>query len=137
VALKLIPPKWRRGVRFAKYLMLLLAGGIAFATPSAVLTSVIGLMVYAWATFLFVGGALCLLGVVTDWWIGEFVGIIPIFTAMFMFGVVFLSTGLEGGANPSRIVFGLVFFSFAAFLIARWIDVWNVASLGPEARREQ
>jgi hypothetical protein len=124
---RLIPPKFRRGVRIAKYVLLTLAGGVMFAVGSAVLTSALGVMVYAWATLLFVGGALCLLGVITDWWLGEFVGIPAIFTVFLMLFIVLTVSGFTD-PNPARITFGLLFGSFATWVVARFIDIWNIAA---------
>ena len=125
--MRLIPPKYRRGVRIAKYLLLTLAGAAAFFAASAVLTSTLGVMVYAWAVLLFIGGAICLLGVLTDWWLGEFVGIPAIFTVFFMFTVAFITTGATE-PSPTRISFGLIFASFAAWVLGRFIDIWNLAA---------
>jgi hypothetical protein len=125
--MRLIPPKYRRGVRIGKYVFLTLAGAAMFALDSAVLTTALGVMVYAWAVLLFVGGALCLLGVITDWWLGEFVGIPAIFTVNFMLFLVLFGGGLTQ-SNPARITFGLLFGSFACFVLARFMDIWNIAA---------
>jgi NADH:ubiquinone oxidoreductase subunit 6 (subunit J) len=125
--MRLIPPKYRRGVRVAKYTLLTLAGGAAFFAASAVLTSALGVMVYAWAIMLFFGGAISLLGAATDWWLGEFVGCPAIFFVFFMFTIVFIVTGVAE-PSPPRISFGLIFASFAAWVMARFIDIWNLAA---------
>jgi hypothetical protein len=124
---RLIPPKYRRGVRIGKYLFLTAAGAAMFALSSAVLTSALGVMVYAWATLLFVGGALCLLGVFTDWWLGEFVGIPAIGFVFFMLFLVLLVGGITE-SNPGRITFGLLFGSFTLWVVARFMDIWNLAA---------
>lgn len=134
--MRLIPPTYRRGVRLTKYFLLMLAGGAAFFAASAVLTSAVGVMVYAWAVLLFFGGAISVLGVVTDWWLGEFAGIPGIFTVFFMFAVVFISTGVTE-PSPARISFGLMFASFAAWVLARFMDIWNLAASSKAANREQ
>lgn len=121
---RLIPPKYRRGVRLAKYTLLTLAGAAMFFLSSAVLTTALGIMVYAWAVLLFVGGALCVLGVLTDWWLGEFVGIPGIF---FVFVMLFAVLTFDN-PNPARITFGLLFASFALWVLARFIDIWNTAA---------
>lgn len=132
--MRLIPPKYRRGVRLTKYCLLTLAGAAAFFAASAVLTSTLGVMVYAWAVLLFFGGAISLLGVLTDWWLGEFVGIPGIFTVFFMFSVVFITTGVTE-PSPARISFGLVFASFAAWVLGRFVDIWNLAAASKAANR--
>jgi hypothetical protein len=133
--MRLIPPKYRRSVRIAKYVLLTVAGGFMFAAGSAVLTTALGVMVYAWAVLLFVGGAVCLLGVVTDWWLGEFVGIPALFFVFAMFFAVFVSTGITD-PSPPRISFGLIFGSFAAFLVGRFIDIWNLAAASKAVNSE-
>jgi hypothetical protein len=125
--MRLIPPKYRRGVRIGKYVFLTLAGATMFALDSAVLTTALGVMVYAWAVLLFVGGAFCLLGVLTDWWLGEFVGIPAIFTVDLMLFLVLFVGGLTS-PNPARVTFGLLFGSFALWVLARFIDIWNIAA---------
>jgi len=114
-------------VRIAKYATLTLAGGTLFAVSPAVLTSALGVMVNAWAIMLFVGGALCILGVITDWWLGEFVGIPGIACVFLMLCLVLTITGFTE-ANPARITFGLLFGSFTLWVIARFIDIWNTAA---------
>jgi hypothetical protein len=123
-------------VRIGKYVFLTLAGGAMFALDSAVLSSALGVMVYAWAVMLFVGGALCLLGVFTDWWLGEFVGTVPIFFVHLMLFLVLTFTGFTD-ANPARITFGLLFGSFALWVVARFIDIWNLAANSKAVNREQ
>lgn len=114
-------------MRIAKYTFLTLAGGAMFAVESAVLSSALGVMVYAWATMLFVGGSLCILGVVTDWWIGEFVGTVAVAFVFIMLAVVLTSTGITT-PDPARITFGLLFASFTCWVAARFIDIWNIAA---------
>jgi hypothetical protein len=125
--MRLIPQKYRRGVRISKYLMLAMAGTSMFFIESAVLTSSLGVMVNAWAVMLFVGGILCLLGVITDWWLGEFVGTVALFFVFLMLCGVLTTTGVTG-ANPARITFGLLFGSFMLWVTARFIDIWNTAA---------
>jgi hypothetical protein len=125
--MRLIPPKYRRGVRIGKYVFLTLAGAAMFFLQAAVLTSALGVMVYAWAILLFVGGSLCLLGVLTDWWLGEFVGIPAIFFVFLMLFFVLTGGGLTEH-NPARITFGLIFGSFACWVVGRFIDIWNTAA---------
>ena len=122
--MRLIPPKYRRGVRIGKYLFLTLAGAAMFFLPAAVLTSALGVMVYAWGVLLFVGGGLCLLGVFTDWWLGEFVGIPAIGFVFFMLFLVLTFSD----PTPARITFGLMFGSFTLWVVARFIDIWNTAA---------
>lgn len=125
--MRLIPPKYRRAARITKYALLVAAGGVLFAVSSAVLSNALGVMVYAWAVLLFAGGSLCVLGVLTDWWLGEFVGIPAIVTVLIMISVVLIISGFTE-PNPSRIVFGLLFASFAVWAAARFIDIWNTAA---------
>jgi hypothetical protein len=124
---RLIPPKYRRGVRIGKYVFLALSGVSMFFIESAVLTSALGVMVNAWALFLFVGSSLCVLGVITDWWLGEFVGIPCIFTVFLMLTGVLMIGGVTEG-NPARITFGLLFASFMWWVAGRFIDIWNTAA---------
>lgn len=133
--MRLIPPRYRRGVRIAKYVFLLLAGAAMFFLESAVLTSALGVMVYAWATLLFTGGALCLLGVFTDWWLGEFVGSPAIAFVFLMLFLVLMVGGITGN-NPARITFGLLFGSFTLWVVARFIDIWNTTAAARAVKSE-
>lgn len=125
--MRLIPPRYRRGVRIAKYTLLTFAGAVMFAVDSAVLTDALGVMIYAWATLLFLGGSLCILGVLTDWWLGEFVGTPAVAFVCFMLFLVLFIGGISDG-NPARITFGLLFASFTCWISARFIDIWNTAA---------
>lgn len=125
--MRLIPPKYRRAARIIKYTFLTAAGGTLFAADAAVLTSALGLLVYGWAMLLFVGGSLCLLGAVSDWWLGEFVGIPPIFFVFLMLALVLAISGFAD-SNVTRVTFGLLFASFATWVAARFIDIWNTAA---------
>lgn len=134
--MRLIPPKYRRTARIAKYGFLVLAGTAMFFAASAVLTSALGVMVYAWAILMFAGGSICVLGVLTDWWLGEFVGIPALFFVFLMFALVFLYTGISDEA-PGRIAFGCIFASFAAWILGRFIDIWNLAANSKAVKGEQ
>lgn len=125
--MKLIPPKYRRGARIVKYLLLTLAGAALFGADSAVLTNALGVMVAAWAVLLFAGGFLCLLGVFTDWWLGEFIGIPAIFFVDLMLFLALTIYGITDG-SLTRVAFGLLFGSFATWVAARFIDIWNTAA---------
>jgi hypothetical protein len=124
---RLIPPRYRRGARITKYALLTVAGSVLFSVSSAVLTDAVGVMVYGWATMLFAGGSLCILGVLTDWWLGEFVGIPAIFFVLIMLAGVLLIDGFRND-NPLRIVFGFLCASFSVWVLARFIDIWNTAA---------
>ena len=134
--MRLIPPKYRRAARIVKYTFLALAGTAMFFAASAVLTSALGVMVYAWAVMMFAGGAVCILGVLTDWWLGEFVGTVPLFFVFLMFAFVFLYTGFAD-AQPARIAFGCIFASFATWVAARFMDIWNLAASSRAVKGEQ
>lgn len=132
----MIPPKYRRAARITKYAFLVLAGTAMFFAASAVLTSALGVMVYAWAVMMFAGGAVCILGAVTDWWLGEFVGTVPLFFVFSMFAIVFLYTGFAD-AVPARVAFGCIFASFAVWVLARFMDIWNLAASSRAVKGEQ
>lgn len=134
--MRFIPPKYRRGARILKYILLTLAGAVLFAADGAVLTNALGVMIYAWAILLFVGGALCLLGVITDWWLGEFVGTPAVFFVNVMLFLVLVIYGFADG-NVTRIAFGLLFGSFAVWVLARFIDIWNLAASSKAVNGEQ
>jgi hypothetical protein len=114
-------------VRITKYCLLTLSGAVMFAVESAVLTNALGVMVYGWAVLLFLGGALCVLGVITDWWLGEFVGTPALAFVLFMLSLVLTIGGITD-PNPARITFGLLFASFTFWVMARFIDIWNTAA---------
>jgi hypothetical protein len=53
-----------------------------------------------------------------------------------MLFLVLAITGFTDG-NPARITFGLLFGSFALWVAARFIDIWNLAANSKAVNREQ
>lgn len=111
----------RRGVRVASYAMMAAAGAVAYAIPVSSIKSSTGWLVYVWASFLLLGGALSALGALTDRWIGELAGLPLISSAFGVYFVVLALTRTVSGA-AAALVFGAV----AIFLWARWQDVSTI-----------
>jgi hypothetical protein len=105
-------------VRVTGYLMMAAGGGVAFAIPVSSIKASTGPLVFVWATFLLIGGALCAYGSVTGRWIGELIGL-PLISSAFgvYFVVLALSRTVSGAAAA------LAFGAIALILLGRWQDV--------------
>lgn len=111
-------PRQHHGVRVTGYTMMAAAGAVAFAIPVSSIQASTGWLVYLWASFLLVGGALCAWGAWTDRWIGELLGL-PLISSAFgaYFIVLALSRTISGAAAA------LAFGAIALILLGRWQDV--------------
>jgi len=102
------------------YLSLIVTGIFAFISPSDTVSEATGWGVYLWAAFLFLGGAYSLWGVITDKWIGEYVGLIPLTFAFIIYSVVMLgSTPVSWG----RMALGSLLLAMAMMMIVRHREV--------------
>lgn len=107
------------------YLFFLLAGLVAFFSPSQVIAQpLVEVFVYGWASFLTLGGGLCLGGKLHNSWVGEIIGLPLLSTSSFIFGFLLL---LRGGSNSAAIAIGGMFCGVATAFIGRWIELRKLA----------
>lgn len=108
----------RRKTRIVSYAMMAAGGGVAFAIPVSTIQSATGWLVYLWAAFLLLGGALCTYGAFTDRWIGELMGL-PLISSAFGVYFVVLAFAFTVRGAAAALAFGAI----AGILTARWQDV--------------
>lgn len=114
-------PRPHRVVRVIGYTMMAAAGAVAFAIPVSSIEANTGWLVYMWAAFLLVGGALASWGSITDRWIGELLGL-PLISSAFGVYFVVLGLALTVRAGAASLAFGAI----ALVLVARWQDVSKI-----------
>ena len=117
----------------------LTTAGVWFASaPSALLQSTMGALVYGWAIFLLVGGTLCLVGILTRLWIGEFTGLVLLFFGNAAWACALVGVAFSPGASSTSAKYGLVLLSlsFAAFAV-RWFQIREKVSTAAEGERHK
>lgn len=108
----------------AAYLFFLLAGIVAFFAPAQIVERVlVEVLVYAWASFLIVGGGLCLGGKVRGNWVGEIIGLPLLATANYIFGILLFAES----ETTAAIAIGGVFLGIGTSLIGRWIELLKLS----------
>lgn len=110
-------PLLERVFRGTQYAGLTLAGLGLLTTPTLLLQTSMGKVVYGWAAFLVLGGTLCTLGTVTKIWAGEFTGLTLLITANTVWG------GALIGAGSNSAKYGTVLVAWACGLIAREVQI--------------
>lgn len=110
-------PLFIRIARGAQYVGLTLAGLGLLTTPTALLQTTMGKVVYGWAAFLVLGGTLCTIGTATKIWAGEFTGLTLLITANAIWG------GALIGAGSNSAKYGLVLVAWAFGLVARELQI--------------
>lgn len=106
------------------YLCFLLAGIVAFFSPSQIIErSLIEALVYLWAGFLTVGGGLCLGGKLRNNWAGEIIGLPLLSAANYTFGILLFTAG----TSTAAIAIGGMFCGVGTALIGRWIELRKLA----------
>jgi hypothetical protein len=118
-----------RTARTIQYALLTYAGTWLITTPTALLQTSMGQVVFVWAAFLVVGGTLCTIGTATRLWVGEFTGLTLLITANFTWGVTLI------GASTSSAKYGLVLVAWGFGLVAREAQVYDRASRAAGAGR--
>ena len=121
----------RRALRAIAYVMLAVAGVCAFFVAPRTLNSVIGLMTWAWAAFLLVGGTLSAVGSIFDRWIGEFAGIPLLTSALTVYGTALITAGRTAAAGAV----GCLMWALALSLFGRWRDVRGLVTAAPTKYR--
>ena len=127
------PTAARRLLRGTGYLMLAVAGGGGFFVYSEALNATIGVMTFAWAAFLLLGGGLGVYSAVSDRWIGELAGIPLLCSALMVYGFALLIIV----PSTAGIIIAALMLSLAFLLLARWRDVLAFARASPYESHRQ
>lgn len=106
-----------RIARGIQYIALTGAGISLMTTPTQMLQTTLGQVVYGWAAFLVLGGVLCTIGTATKIWAGEFTGLTLLITANWIWG----GTLIGIGGNASK--YGVVFAAWGFGLLAREFQI--------------
>lgn len=127
----------RRIIVSFQYLLVLIAGIIAVVKPTPTVYSVVSAwVVYAWALFFLVGGAIALVGAVSGYRIGEIIGIPLIASASLVYGVAVI---YQSTIQTARSVFVFIFvgvfaISYAVAMFDRFIDACNIIRISEETQ---
>lgn len=108
----------RRATRVAGYVLLAITGALAMVWPSPTVAAVTGPLVFVWAGFLVVGGAVAAWGAATDRWLGEYTGLPLLFVVCVIYALIVLVPGRLPSLTAAALLLGV-----AAVLGARWQDV--------------
>lgn len=108
-----------RWSRIVAYIAIAGSGVAAVVSPPASVAAAAhhGLVVYAWAILLALSSAACALGAVTDRWVGEYIGLVPLALSAAVFAFSSLARGAPGIAG------GAFLFGFFWILASRWQEV--------------
>lgn len=106
------------------YVFFLLAGIVALLSPSQLVAqTLVEILVYAWASFLMAGGALCFIGKLRNTWAGEIVGLPLLSAASYVFGILLWMAGTSAAA----IAIGGMFIGVGTAFVGRWIELRKLA----------
>lgn len=126
----------KRQERTAMYAGLVLSGFLTGFFPSTVVTAQVNLPItYTWSACMIASASLCLYGSITDKWIGEFSGI-PLLASVLTFYAGAIGFSAYDDRNLIVLAFGLILFSFALGLMARWQDVRVIKRQAVEQGRQ-
>jgi hypothetical protein len=118
--------KWAKWSWSVGYMFFLTAGIVAFFSPSQIISkALIELLVYGWASFLTIGGGLCLGGKLRGNWSGEIIGLPLLSAANYIFGILILLTNTSSAA----IAAGGIFCGVATSFVGRWIELHELAKI--------
>lgn len=108
-----------RWSRILAYAALVISGVASLLHPPASVQASAGfqLTIYTWATILVLSSVICLIGAVTDRWVGEYMGLIPLGLSAAVFAISAMSRGVSGIAG------GAFLFGFFWLLASRWQEV--------------
>lgn len=120
-----------RIARGTQYVGLTAAGAWLMTTPTALLHTAMGTVVYGWALFLVLGGTLCTLGTATKLWIGEFTGLVLLMTANLTWGLALIQAG------QSSAKYGIVLVAWFCGLLARELEIFNTARTAAKIGRRR
>ena len=112
----------RKARRFPYLLMFLAALSSLFIAPSASVSNQMGDIVQGVFTVVFITSAfMCFIGAATDWWIWEYMGLIPLYGSFVIFGVAIIGYGFVTGWQV--LPAGLSVLGFGFMFRARWKDI--------------
>lgn len=121
-----------RGFRVMAYSMLTIAGPMAILyTPPSLAETMGPQWTAVWGIFLFVGALGCLVGSITDMWIGEFLFLNLLGSAIAVYAGFALSTALDG-SDPGRFAGGLCLLALDLLFADR---LFSVIMLGKASQR--
>ena len=112
----------RRARRLPYLLMFLAALSALFIEPSTSVSTQMGEIVqWVFSAVFILSALMCFIGAATDWWIWEYMGLIPLYGSFVTFGAAVIGYGFVTGwqvlpAGLSLLGFGLMF-------RARWKDI--------------
>lgn len=108
-----------RWSRILAYIGLAVSGAASLAHPPASVQASAGFQVtiYVWASVLCLSSIICMIGAITDRWVGEYMGLVPLGLSALVFAVSAMSRGVSGVAG------GAFLFGFFWFLASRWQEV--------------
>jgi hypothetical protein len=118
-------PVVRRALRIWMYGMLAIAGVAGLYVQSPTLSNALGILTYAWAIFLILGGLCGLVACITDRWIFEFAGLPLLVSALTVYGVALAAFP---PITSVKVAIGALMLSSAASLAVRWRDLWVLSS---------
>jgi hypothetical protein len=126
-------PLLARIARGIQYIGLTVAGVGLLTTPTSLLQTTMGTVVYGWAAFLVLGGTLCTLGTLTKIWAGEFTGLTLLIFANWIWGGALIGVG----GNAAK--YGVVFIAWGFGLLAREFQIAEKVrgAAGAEKQRRQ
>ena len=111
--------------RAGMYSMLLLAGFWGMYVPTPTLAKALGILTYAWAIFLIVGGLCGLVACITDRWMPELCGLPLLVSALTVYGFALF---LVPPFTATKAAIGALMLSSAFGLVARTRDLWSLSN---------
>lgn len=117
-------PRASKAALGVMYSGLALAGVWFLVEPSQLLHTGMGTVVYGWAMFLVAGSTLCLAGIVTRLWIGEFTGLVLLLFGNLAWAAVLIGAATTPGASTTSAKYGLVLIALSSGAFAyRWGEI--------------
>lgn len=117
-----------RGIQYAG---LTGAGVWLLTTPTELLRTALGTVVYIWAACMVLGGTLCAIGTATKLWAGEFTGLVLLITANWIWGVALI------GASHTSAKYGVVLVAWGFGLVARELEIFATARGAATAAKQR
>lgn len=118
-------PRARRIIRAAVYASVTILGVGAWANSPEALEAALGpLLVDAWALYVVAGAGQAFAGALTDKWMGEYVGLVLVLTALFVWALALFAYSDD---HPWKLAEGLAVSALGLALLDRWLDVRAVA----------
>lgn len=104
------------------YSLFALAGVGALVWPQPAVESASNrLTASVWGALFLIGGASSALGVLTDRWLGEFAGLLPLIAVWLVFGLA--AAYAAGVGHPERLAGAAALLAVTMLLVSRWAAV--------------